>query len=97
VNGAQLMHTILHSTDRSYELRLNTLSDVLTYAIRHILIDPVQSLAHANVATTAMARPMTWNIVAGLGYFWAIAQLVGEYNPITAGNSRHPGYCEGDG
>jgi len=56
------------------------------YAVRHILIDPMQSLAHANVATAAMARHMTWHIVARLGYFWAIAQLVGNYNPITAGN-----------
>jgi len=46
----------------------------------------MQSLAHTDVATTAMARHTTRNIVAGLGYFWAIAQLVGHYNPSTACN-----------
>jgi len=56
----------------------------------------MQSLAHANTTTAAMARHTTRNI-AVLGYFWAIAQLLGHYNPTTAGNSRRPGYCEGDG
>jgi len=57
---------------------------VLTYAVRCILIDSVQYLAHADVATAAMARHRTWNIVAGLGYFWAVTQLRGHYHPITA-------------
>jgi len=38
---------------------LYPLSAVFPYGVRHILIDPMQSLAHADVATAAMARHMT--------------------------------------
>ena len=33
-----------------------------------------------------MAWHGIWNIVAGLGYFWAIVQLLEHYHPIRAGD-----------
>ena len=54
------------------------------YTECHILIDSMWCLAHADIATAAMARHKTWNTVAGLGYFWAITQLLDHYHPITA-------------
>jgi len=49
----------------------NPLSAVLPYAVRHILIDPMQCPTQAVDAAAAMAWHTTWHIVAMLGYPWA--------------------------
>jgi len=41
-------------------------------------------LAYVNIAIAAMALRRTGNFVAGLGYFWAISQLLDHYRSITA-------------
>jgi len=45
------------------------------YAVRHVLIDPMQCPTQAVDATAAMAWHETWHIVAMLGYTWANTQL----------------------
>jgi len=59
----------------AYVIRKLTRCALLTYIVRHILIEPMQCLAQAVAATAAMAWHTTWRIVAMLVYLWANTQL----------------------